>query len=804
MVARPALLRRLLSPLLFAPALLLAEPASDASPIPPEPQRPSLRGLSPEQEGTAMRRYHQALEEWMTNLSPQELDRHASQQATEYQKKQERFEAEFSLPDNEQEAAATNRALTRPWRDDSREAGLSASEIERLAQDKILIEDRQLKQSFTPYIDPVRPVFITTDSLLNGFHVLLEDSIGELEKHRIAPLRRHLEGVVPRVRAEISRTQIPAVEFAAAIRQAEYVVGTALTILGGSLDGFSPETRDEIVRQVALIHAATAQELPPWLGPKAAGLIDLDYRRCRPLGFYASDPKLADYFRAVRWLQMVPFRANRDTELLAAALLELARTDEEVGFYTGLSCFADIAVRSPYADIAIYRPEPEPWTKSAADFLKGLRARASKGSVPLFGDIYRDGHRLEPANDNPLELLESRFLPSFGTDIARTFLDLGEQNIEPNGLIFAAGVGSDFALFRLPPQSATAALRLRTQDSNDPAVPNIHSEYLALLSTLVVAPDRDAPAFMRNEAWAAKSCQTVLAGWAQYQHTFTLQFRLSADYESATMALPGFIEPNPEFFARAGNLAASTAAFFERQGTFSNSPDREAMALRRDTTRLRELGPVPDEKPRERSSRTLEQREIVLELWVHRNSQLVLPAANSIEARRLALIAALTDRAEKLEKGLIPPSPVKDSLAERWLQLGQLANRLAHLSHKQLRSLPWSPDDRAFIRQYGENLGFVMGYGGNAWASPRDDAPRWAEIHRQPAADRSFAIGIGRPRLIHVLYPYEGREVLCTGSVMSYYEYWERDRLTDEEWKAKLDSPAAPPMPDWLTPILAK
>ena len=97
-----------------------------------------------------------------------------------------------------------------------------------------------------------------------------------------------------------------------------------------------------------------------------------------------------------------------------------------------------------------------------------------------------------------------------------------------------------------------------------------------------------------------------------------------------------------------------------------------------------------------------------------------------------------------------------------------------------------------------------MGYGGNAWASPRDDAPRWAEIHRQPAADRSFAIGIGRPRLIHVLYPYEGREVLCTGSVLSYYEYWERDRLTDEEWKAKLDSPAAPPMPDWLTPILAK
>ena len=55
-----------------------------------------------------------------------------------------------------------------------------------------------------------------------------------------------------------------------------------------------------------------------------------------------------------------------------------------------------------------------------------------------------------------------------------------------------------------------------------------------------------------------------------------------------------------------------------------------------------------------------------------------------------------------------------------------------------------------------------------------------------------------------MLYPYEGREVLCTGSVMSYYEYWERDRLTDDEWKAKLDSPAAPPPPDWLAPFVAK
>jgi hypothetical protein len=30
------------------------------------------------------------------------------------------------------------------------------------------------------------------------------------------------------------------------------------------------------------------------------------------------------------------------------------------------------------------------------------------------------------------------------------------------------------------------------------------------------------------------------------------------------------------------------------------------------------------------------------------------------------------------------------------------------------------------------------------------------------------------------------------------------NRLTDEEWKAKLDSPAAPPPLDWIAPFVAK
>jgi hypothetical protein len=47
-------------------------------------------------------------------------------------------------------------------------------------------------------------------------------------------------------------------------------------------------------------------------------------------------------------------------------------------------------------------------------------------------------------------------------------------------------------------------------------------------------------------------------------------------------------------------------------------------------------------------------------------------------------------------------------------------------------------------------------------------------------------------------------DILCQGAVMPYYEYRSRERLTDEEWRQKLDSPAAPPLPDWVQTYFEK
>ena len=75
-----------------------------------------------------------------------------------------------------------------------------------------------------------------------------------------------------------------------------------------------------------------------------------------------------------------------------------------------------------------------------------------------------------------------------------------------------------------------------------------------------------------------------------------------------------------------------------------------------------------------------------------------------------------------------------------------------------------------------------------------------AEVSGLPENGKFLAAGVGRPREFYVLYPWNGLEVLCVGSVMQYYEYETSERLTDDAWRALLDSPAAPPLPAWFQP----
>ena len=49
--------------------------------------------------------------------------------------------------------------------------------------------------------------------------------------------------------------------------------------------------------------------------------------------------------------------------------------------------------------------------------------------------------------------------------------------------------------------------------------------------------------------------------------------------------------------------------------------------------------------------------------------------------------------------------------------------------------------------------------------------------------DEIFSIGTGKPMEIFVIYPHEGKLYMGRGATFSYYEFLNKERLTDEDWQ---------------------
>ena len=142
------------------------------------------------------------------------------------------------------------------------------------------------------------------------------------------------------------------------------------------------------------------------------------------------------------------------------------------------------------------------------------------------------------------------------------------------------------------------------------------------------------------------------------------------------------------------------------------------------------------------------------------------------------------------------------NLENLWTQLETVSRRLEIIAHKQLRKKELNESENKFIKNYGVSIAEIMLYGGNSYLTPKDDAPRIVDVFANPERGEFLCVGISRPRKIFVLYPWKGKNILCVGAILPYYEFIEETRLTDKEWKDKLDSKSRPPILDWQKEII--
>ena len=703
------------------------------------------------------------------------------------------------------------------WRELAQAAGLMTQDVARLDQDGILVSNEAYKQVFTPYLGGHLPLFITSDSLLNAYHVLYEESILRLERKQAAKLPEILRFVLKGLdTADKPLTGNPILT-ANAKRRAQLVLGIALRLS----DEKSPLTEtnlNQIVEQeAASIVAATGLRKPAWLGKPDPGFMALDYSRYKPRGFYTQAEPLKRYFRTVAWLQSVPFRVKEDEELLAILMLgsglSFDKREEYKAFFGGYRMFIgtgddwdllEAAWQAQNLSMDLHRgdlQQKRAWLRTIA---------GAQGPGPAINDQIRfmpekpdevaePNFRIISAYRTPSALLFQRT-----TDTRRLHRDF------PEGLEMCVALGSPLARNLLPDKDKAVLLAAIDQTKLLFNGQSLYCSYLHALSALLDKPEPDAPAFMKGDAWQRKSCNAVLGGWAQLMHTWSLQAKQSVNYLCLTRTPTGFVEPEPEFFARMADVAEQTSDVLTQAGVFE--PDY-SFVVEKLKKFMAIMAVVNTEDEFEKRVRTVSRDEsddldMPYMLMLSLSTDPEYGGAKNFAEKKHSLERLLAD----LEKGALKFSPsVRQTiqaydfdLRSLWEKLAKVCRRLETISHKQLRGVALSENEAAFIKSYGERIAEIMLYGGNSYVTPRDDAPRIVDVFTNPNSTPSYLqAGIGRPQKLYVLYPWQGQRLLCVGAVLPYHEFRSAERLTDVEWRTLLTTDGAPAAPEWMKPIMS-
>jgi len=418
---------------------------------------------------------------------------------------------------------------------------LNPAQVELLKKQKVLTTDTTFPQVFTPYLrDEGVPVFITSDTILNAFHVLFEESMVRREERNARLLPDALRKLLVELPDEARSWDIDEAAMAAVRSRAERVIGVALRLMDPKAGDFGAGAEKAVMAEVGRIRAGQG-------GATDSG-------RFNPTGIYARNESLRNYWRATAWLQAISLRLDRDDDFLTAALLARAGRWSEANdrldpFGRFLSHGFDAPVGSLVADRHYSRG------KLTTDDLTAWRKAALDRRAKRLGPV------AAAKRDPAVRLMPKYYLPEAGL-----FDVTGGPNRWPSGSELAAALGSPAAqehLTKSGPKGLPEAIVFETGTTGwpNPAEPTfppsdkpLHTQYLACLQTLLTAEPANAPAFMTSAAWQGKQCQTALAGWALQRQPWAVRAARAVPTADETRKPVGLVEPVPEFYDRLAEL----------------------------------------------------------------------------------------------------------------------------------------------------------------------------------------------------------------------------------------------------------
>jgi hypothetical protein len=498
------------------------------------------------------------------------------------------------------------------------------SEAQRalLAQNGFVVGPAEWLEFFQVY-DEARynetPVFVTTDSVYHVYHLIFDKMLRDLEREHFEPdIRALTDACLDSSYALYTQLRGTSLEETSRRVVAYFAVAAALI---DPAKPTPPEVVDLVQAELALIEAHGGLSGSPIFSvdcPAACDPCDTnpppecldqpclceDYSQYVPRGHYTRSEQLQRYFRTMMWYGRINLRLQKPEETRMALLITYilrntsvngqpaadvwARVYDPTVFIVGKSDDLGFHEYGVLWD-SVFGPSA-PVTDIADDAKLSAFTLAARQLPPpqinsMWVYIWEDREQVTQG----FRFMGQRFVLDayiFQQLIWRKVGVMGNERWLPKGLDVMAALGSEEAYVILDGMGETAYANypeqmtaLRAEISGlqmDSWTQNLYWNWLYSFQPLLAPKGPEYPAFMRTSAWTRKDIHTALGSWTELKHD-TILYAKQAMAEMGGGAPPepphGWVEPNPEAYARLLALARMTRDGLQSRGLLSDNTD---------------------------------------------------------------------------------------------------------------------------------------------------------------------------------------------------------------------------------------
>jgi hypothetical protein len=445
------------------------------------------------------------------------------------------------------------------------------------------------------------PIFVTTDALLHTYHILYDYTLRSAEIQHFVNDLQGLNATMREVAEEQYSTAPGEVREAARRNLAFFSVASVLLEPGTQI---AADVADDVNAELNLIAAHQGFAESPIFGYKE------DYSQYVPRGHYTRNETFERYFKAMMWYGRMMFRLKPGAspeaieagrmETRQAILIVAALQNAQVGGESALAVWERIYEPTVFFvgqtdDLNIYDygqlvKEVYGDQLTLADLedeakLDGFIERAMTLRPPKIVSSYVTDREKPEEVTKGFRFMGQRFIPDSYIFQQLVYDKVGTQTdprLFPKGLDVTAVLGSARAygiLLDVYGEGRYANYKeqmekLRSEFGQLPPeqwVENLYWSWLYALRPLLEVKGEGYPSFMQNQSWVDKDLNSFLGSWAELRHDTILYAKQSYTMKATGImpqpeAAKGYVEPQPEVYARLAALAKQMRVGLEGRG----------------------------------------------------------------------------------------------------------------------------------------------------------------------------------------------------------------------------------------------